>query len=507
MYGLYEHKRSFGATWVELAGAHERVIRPRRYALGRGLARAARLARGRRRSPMTTIAELLAAAEPREPRPLAELAARLRAAGRLRAAIARGRARGRVSARRDRRLARGPAGRGLRRDPRGPCRRAPVRSRPPALPVRSRRSSSARSTGRRILVQLVVDRSQLALADAAAWWYGDPSRDLGVVGITGTDGKTSTAFLAAAALAAAGVPAGLVGTIATGIGGRPRDEHRPRHDPGRAGAAGDPPGDGRCRRSGRRRRDDLARPRRRARSRDRLRRRDPDQPVPRAPRVPRVVRGLPGGQGLALRAARDGAGEPREAGGRLAADRDRQRGRPRGRPLRGRDAAPPARGSSRTAAPRRADVRLLDATEVDGRLRVAYATADGRADAQPSARRAVQRPQRPRRGGARRARSAWTPPPSAPGWRASPPCPAGWNGSRPDSRSASSSTTPTARRPSTLVLDELGPGRSGGRRRAHRRLRVGRGARRRQATDDGPDRRGAVPARRRHGRGSPWRGS
>ena len=45
MYGLYEHKRSFGATWVELSGAHERVIRPRRYAFGRALAKAARLLR------------------------------------------------------------------------------------------------------------------------------------------------------------------------------------------------------------------------------------------------------------------------------------------------------------------------------------------------------------------------------------------------------------------------------------------------------------------------------
>jgi lipid II:glycine glycyltransferase (peptidoglycan interpeptide bridge formation enzyme) len=45
MYGLYEHKRSFGASWVELSGAHERVVRPRRYAIGRALARASRLAR------------------------------------------------------------------------------------------------------------------------------------------------------------------------------------------------------------------------------------------------------------------------------------------------------------------------------------------------------------------------------------------------------------------------------------------------------------------------------
>ncbi len=43
MAGLYEHKRSFGATWVEMTGAHERVMRPARYALGRLAARAGRL--------------------------------------------------------------------------------------------------------------------------------------------------------------------------------------------------------------------------------------------------------------------------------------------------------------------------------------------------------------------------------------------------------------------------------------------------------------------------------
>jgi hypothetical protein len=33
--GLYEHKRSFGAAWVELVGAHERIGRPWRYQAGR----------------------------------------------------------------------------------------------------------------------------------------------------------------------------------------------------------------------------------------------------------------------------------------------------------------------------------------------------------------------------------------------------------------------------------------------------------------------------------------
>jgi lipid II:glycine glycyltransferase (peptidoglycan interpeptide bridge formation enzyme) len=44
MAGLYEHKRSFGATWLAMTGAHQRVLSPWRYGLGRVAARLARLA-------------------------------------------------------------------------------------------------------------------------------------------------------------------------------------------------------------------------------------------------------------------------------------------------------------------------------------------------------------------------------------------------------------------------------------------------------------------------------
>jgi peptidoglycan pentaglycine glycine transferase (the first glycine) len=43
MWGLYQHKLSFGGRWLELAGAHELVIRPRRYQVGRLLARIGRV--------------------------------------------------------------------------------------------------------------------------------------------------------------------------------------------------------------------------------------------------------------------------------------------------------------------------------------------------------------------------------------------------------------------------------------------------------------------------------
>lgn len=78
------------------------------------------------------------------------------------------------------------------------------------------------------VIQLVVGRSRAALATAAAWWYDDPSHELGIVGITGTDGKTTTSFLAAAALAATGLRAGLVGTVEVRVGGEaePTPEHQ-----------------------------------------------------------------------------------------------------------------------------------------------------------------------------------------------------------------------------------------------------------------------------------------
>jgi len=67
--------------------------------------------------------------------------------------------------------------------------------------------------------QLVVESSRSAMAAAADAFYGHPSRELAVVGITGTNGKTTTAFLMHAILEAALGPAGLLGTIESRIGG------------------------------------------------------------------------------------------------------------------------------------------------------------------------------------------------------------------------------------------------------------------------------------------------
>jgi UDP-N-acetylmuramoyl-L-alanyl-D-glutamate--2,6-diaminopimelate ligase len=67
--------------------------------------------------------------------------------------------------------------------------------------------------------QLVVESSRVAMAVAADAFYGHPSAELEMVGITGTNGKTTTAFLVHAVLAAAGRTPGLLGTVEQRVGG------------------------------------------------------------------------------------------------------------------------------------------------------------------------------------------------------------------------------------------------------------------------------------------------
>ena len=70
--------------------------------------------------------------------------------------------------------------------------------------------------------QLVVDDARAAMAFAADTFFGFPTRELDVAGVTGTNGKTTTAFLLFAILAAAGRRPGLLGTIENRVGGERR---------------------------------------------------------------------------------------------------------------------------------------------------------------------------------------------------------------------------------------------------------------------------------------------
>lgn len=73
-----------------------------------------------------------------------------------------------------------------------------------------------------------VENERVALAQLAAALYGYPARQLGVIGLTGTDGKTTTSFLICGMLEVANLSNGLIGTVDFKIGAKrwPHGEHQ-----------------------------------------------------------------------------------------------------------------------------------------------------------------------------------------------------------------------------------------------------------------------------------------
>ncbi|HEY6777244.1 MAG TPA: UDP-N-acetylmuramoyl-L-alanyl-D-glutamate--2,6-diaminopimelate ligase [Thermoleophilaceae bacterium] len=67
--------------------------------------------------------------------------------------------------------------------------------------------------------EVLVPDVRAAMGPAAARFYGDPTAELDVVGITGTNGKTTTAFLVCHLLEADGRSCGLLGTVKRVVGG------------------------------------------------------------------------------------------------------------------------------------------------------------------------------------------------------------------------------------------------------------------------------------------------
>ncbi|MFI7023534.1 UDP-N-acetylmuramoyl-L-alanyl-D-glutamate--2,6-diaminopimelate ligase [Micromonospora sp. NPDC049900] len=76
-------------------------------------------------------------------------------------------------------------------------------------------AESAAGTG---LPVLVVDDPRAVLGPVASTIYGDPTAHLLTIGVTGTAGKTSTAYLVESGLRAAGHTTGLIGTVETRLG-------------------------------------------------------------------------------------------------------------------------------------------------------------------------------------------------------------------------------------------------------------------------------------------------
>src|SRR5436190_9398933 len=67
--------------------------------------------------------------------------------------------------------------------------------------------------------QIVVADARAAMAPIAVRFWGDPTASLRVAGITGTNGKTTTAFLIRHILEAQGIHTGLLGTVKSIVGG------------------------------------------------------------------------------------------------------------------------------------------------------------------------------------------------------------------------------------------------------------------------------------------------
>lgn len=70
---------------------------------------------------------------------------------------------------------------------------------------------------------VIVPNARLALAHLAAAWHAFPSRQLRVIGVTGTDGKTTTCRLIASILQTAGHKVGTITTISATIGDQEMD--------------------------------------------------------------------------------------------------------------------------------------------------------------------------------------------------------------------------------------------------------------------------------------------
>ncbi|MGD8717574.1 MAG: UDP-N-acetylmuramoyl-L-alanyl-D-glutamate--2,6-diaminopimelate ligase [Candidatus Zixiibacteriota bacterium] len=72
------------------------------------------------------------------------------------------------------------------------------------------------------LAQVLVADSRRAMAQAAAVFYGHPGREIPVIGVTGTNGKTTVSFLLEAIFHAAGKKTALMTTVKNALGGEDR---------------------------------------------------------------------------------------------------------------------------------------------------------------------------------------------------------------------------------------------------------------------------------------------
>ena len=83
------------------------------------------------------------------------------------------------------------------------------------------------------LPYVLVPDPRRALALMAGNFFRHPDRELSLIGVTGTNGKTSVAWLTAGLFQALGIPTGLMGTNGCRIGGAVLPAAAPPRSPGR----------------------------------------------------------------------------------------------------------------------------------------------------------------------------------------------------------------------------------------------------------------------------------
>lgn len=70
------------------------------------------------------------------------------------------------------------------------------------------------------IAQVLVTNTRVAMAEAAAEFYGHPTAGIPIIGITGTNGKTTTTYMIKTIAEKAGLKVGLIGTIRNLVGNR-----------------------------------------------------------------------------------------------------------------------------------------------------------------------------------------------------------------------------------------------------------------------------------------------
>lgn len=76
------------------------------------------------------------------------------------------------------------------------------------------------------IVKVKVPDTREALAVMSAAFFGHPTKSMKLIGVTGTNGKTTTTYLIKSILEEGGFSTGLIGTISNIIGGKPVEAHR-----------------------------------------------------------------------------------------------------------------------------------------------------------------------------------------------------------------------------------------------------------------------------------------